>query len=352
MALTDAQKAKLVKLGQLAKFKELADARYQLVISDLSTIRSGAAAGATAYQLPENGIPSTDLAQAVQDALTAAGTALQASDLETLNGKVAALESLVAEGDDPTSAIDKFNEIVDFLNHITNTETLEGIVSGINTSISAKYTKPNTGIPLADLASDVQTSLGKADTALQTHQSIKTINGASMVGSGDVELPAEITSNPESLTSEQCEALKIGDIVIKSDSTGKHSYVVSFKSATGMCLTYSDAENIETISYDKVSDVWGKTDKTVTNIAAGLANAKTKQTAVTDPTANGTAIEFIASFTQNANGDAVVTKKTVQSATPYVDSNNQGQAGLLSAADKAKVDELIYADDTDIAALF
>ena len=35
-----------------------------------------------------------------------------------------------------------------------------------------KYDKPNGGIPKSDLASAVQTSLGKADTALQSHQDI------------------------------------------------------------------------------------------------------------------------------------------------------------------------------------
>lgn len=34
------------------------------------------------------------------------------------------------------------------------------------------YSKPSDGIPKTDLASDVQTSLGKADTALQEHQDI------------------------------------------------------------------------------------------------------------------------------------------------------------------------------------
>ena len=47
------------------------------------------------------------------------------------------------------------------------------------------YQKPTTGIPASDLASGVQTSLGKADTALQT---IKTVNGQSLVGSGDIEI--------------------------------------------------------------------------------------------------------------------------------------------------------------------
>ena len=37
---------------------------------------------------------------------------------------------------------------------------------------NGKYNKPSTGIPKTDLASAVQTSLGKADTALQEHQDI------------------------------------------------------------------------------------------------------------------------------------------------------------------------------------
>ena len=45
----------------------------QDVISDLATIRSGAAAGATAYQKPSGGIPKTDLASGVQDTLDEVG---------------------------------------------------------------------------------------------------------------------------------------------------------------------------------------------------------------------------------------------------------------------------------------
>ena len=49
----------------------------QDAISDLSTIRSGAAAGATAYQKDVNGIPKADLTTAVQASLDKADTALQ-----------------------------------------------------------------------------------------------------------------------------------------------------------------------------------------------------------------------------------------------------------------------------------
>ena len=54
----------------------------QPYINDLDAIRSGAAAGATAYQKPAAGIPKTDLASGVQASLNKADTALQPEDIE------------------------------------------------------------------------------------------------------------------------------------------------------------------------------------------------------------------------------------------------------------------------------
>lgn len=76
----------------------------------------------------------------------------------------------------------------------------ESTVSGWGfTKNAGTYSKPSGGIPKSDLASAVQTSLGKADTALQSHQdisgkqdtlvsgtNIKTINGTSILGSGNI----------------------------------------------------------------------------------------------------------------------------------------------------------------------
>ena len=45
------------------------------------------------------------------------------------------------------------------------------------TTVAGKYVKPTGGIPKADLASAVQTSLGKADTALQSHQTVQLETG-------------------------------------------------------------------------------------------------------------------------------------------------------------------------------
>ena len=109
-------------------------------------------------------------------------------------------------------------------------------------------------------------------------------------------------------------------------------------------------------------------------IEDAILGRKPKQTAKTDPTASGNAIDFLATFAQDADGVVTVTKKTIpaassdglglikigytQSGKNYpvaLDANNkayvyvpwsdttygnatQSAAGLMSAADKTKLD--------------
>lgn len=56
---------------------------------------------------------------------------------------------------------------------------------------NGKYSKPSGGIPKSDLASAVQTSLGKADTALQSHQSVSLASGTN---NGTVKLTVNGTA--------------------------------------------------------------------------------------------------------------------------------------------------------------
>lgn len=114
---------------------------------------SGVATGATAnqtdsttnaaisakYTKPGTGIPSTDLDTAVQTSLAKADSS--------------ASTSAVAFGD--TTTLSQAKAYTD-----SNLYTL-------SLDVTAKYTKPGTGIPASDLTSAVQASLGKADTALQ-----------------------------------------------------------------------------------------------------------------------------------------------------------------------------------------
>ena len=68
---------------------------------------------------------------------------------------------------------------------------------------------------------------------------------------------AVVVPNIKQIADEILSSLKAGDIVQKEDSSGKHSYVVSFKKdGTGICLTYTDAFIVETQSYDYTDGHW------------------------------------------------------------------------------------------------
>ena len=120
----------------------------------LSDLGAASAADVTAkYTKPSGGIPASDLASAVQTSLGKADTALQSAPVTSVNSKTGAV-------------------------------TLTASDVGAGT-----YTKPSGGIPASDLASAVQTSLGKADTALQTAPvaSVAGKTGAVTLDAGDVE---------------------------------------------------------------------------------------------------------------------------------------------------------------------
>ena len=132
------------------------------------------------------------------------------SDLESKITQLnAVLVDTEGEADDPEN-IDEiiqsdWNE-TDFTSgaYIKNKPTIpsESTVSEWGfTKNTGTYSKPSTGIPKSDLASEIQTSLGKADTALQsyTEQYKGTItgvsaNGTSVATSGVANIPAASTS--------------------------------------------------------------------------------------------------------------------------------------------------------------
>ena len=285
MALTDEQKSKLIMLEQLGTFKTLLNNVF--------------------YTKPVGGIPKADLVAAVQTSLDKADTALQSSDLETLNGKVAALEALISEDPEATThAIDKFNEIVAFLAGITDTQTLDGIISGINNAIAAKYTKPNTGIPATDMAQAVQNSLGLADSAYQ-----KPTNGIPKT---------DLASDVQTSLGKADTALQSSDIANKADK-----------------------------DTDAVAGNIAQFDANGNPVDSGhaLSEYKTKQTAVSDPTSDGSGVAFIDSVSQDANGVITPHKKNVQNASA-------SQAGIMSASHYSKLEAITYATDSDIQALF
>ena len=130
----------------------------QDTINDLSTIRIGAAAGATAYQKPGTGIPSSDMASAVQTSLGKADSAYQKPGTGIPSTDLAdAVQTSLGKAD---TAYQKPS------GGITTSDLASGVTTSLGKADTA-YQKPSGGIPASDLASAVQTSLGKADTAVQ-----------------------------------------------------------------------------------------------------------------------------------------------------------------------------------------
>lgn len=261
------------------------------------------------------------------------------------------------------------------------------------TTANGKYSKPTGGIPKSDLASGVQTSLGKADTALQSHQTITTgtANGTIAVAGKDVAVAGlKDLAYKDSLTKSDVGLGNVENKTLDTSVTTSGNYVTSgavktyvdtaigavkqFQYEVVDALPTASADTMgkiylvadvhgtqdnydEYITIDKGANetpryVWekiGNTDIDLTNYVktlSGTANngvvtnlTKSGSTltvtstslAVNAPTASGTALAFIDSVSQAANGKITATKKTVSDAT-------QSAHGLMTAADKTKLD--------------
>lgn len=112
---------------------------------------------------------------------TGSSTSSVWSSSKTTSAISVATAALVASA---PAALDTLKELADALGDDAD---FSATITGL---IGAKYTKPSTGIPKTDLVTTVQTSLGKADTALQSAPvtSVAGRTGVVTLAKGDVGL--------------------------------------------------------------------------------------------------------------------------------------------------------------------
>jgi hypothetical protein len=204
---------------------------------------------------------------------------------------------------DTTTAIKTFNEVIAFLDGVQDTQDLSSIIASIEQQIAGKmdkvtlatvatsgsyndlsnkptipsavtestvsgwgftkntgtYSKPSGGIPKTDLATAVQTSLGKADTALQsyTEQYKGTVTGVKVNGStkspssGTVDIGNVVTSVKinGSSKSPSSGVVDLGTVITShQDISGKQDKLVSgtnIKTINGQSLLGSGNITIE-----------------------------------------------------------------------------------------------------------
>lgn len=144
-------------------------------------------------------------------------------------------------------------------------EVTESTVSGWGfTKNSGTYSKPSTGIPKTDLASEVQTSLGKADSALQSYTETDPVFSASAaagIKSTDITNWNSKTSNKGTVTS----------VAVKMNNTTKGTVTSSGTIDLGTVIT-------------EHQDISGKQDKLTTQTAYSAKGSATKIPQITTNT--------------------------------------------------------------------
>lgn len=86
----------------------------------------------------------------------------------------------------------------------------------------------------------------------------------------DTSLKRIYVKNITKLTNDQIKVLMSGDEVVKETGNQKHTYIVSYKEqGQGMCLTYTDATYVETVSYDLINGVWTYNSTDSTSLSGG-----------------------------------------------------------------------------------
>lgn len=144
-------------------------------------------------------------------------------------------------------------------------EVTESTVSGWGfTKNSGTYSKPSTGIPKTDLANEVQTSLGKADSALQSYTETDPVFSASAaagIKSTDITNWNGKTSNKGTVTS----------VAVKMNNTTKGTVTSSGTIDLGTVIT-------------EHQDISGKQDKLTTQTAYSAKGSATKVPQITTNT--------------------------------------------------------------------
>ena len=127
-----------------------------------------------------------------------------------------------------------------------NGHTLNGDQSASDLGLGT-YSKPGTGIPKTDLASDVQQSLGKADSALQSApvSSVAGKTGAVQLNAGDIEFDDSETYAAGSIgaeVSQQKNAIGQLQPAATSSDIGKALIVKTVDTQTGKPTSYEYGE--------------------------------------------------------------------------------------------------------------
>ena len=199
------------------------------------------------------GLSAFKTLQSAKSSPSASSTSLAFIDTiaQNENGEIAATKKTVQNG---TTAQKGVVQLEDSYSSTSTTKaaTPNAVKSAYDLA-NGKYTLPSGGIPKADLASAVQTSLGKADTALQSHQDIS----GKLDKTGDASNATSTFTKASSDTSSMTSGGKLSALFTAISNIFASLKALAFKDS----VTDSDISGTISNSHIASADTWnGKQD--------------------------------------------------------------------------------------------
>lgn len=293
------------------------------------------------YTKPEDGIPKSDLTSSVQSSLTKADSSISGvkvngqqvavtdgivdigtviTEHQSLDGKQDKLntEQLAAVNSGITAAkistYDGYATSIQTLNTNLNESDTEiaqnsADISTLKTTVAAKYTKPESGIPGSDLSTDVQSALTKANNALtsipdtvmttDTEQIItgkKSFNSglsSSSTGSNGIQTSIDMGAGSDLKLEQEKSGAKVG---IQFSTTNKQLSIYNISGETEHRLDFDD----DGVKYGE-SEIATKAD-----LNAKVANSNVIESKDYDNTTLKAHIDEILGYVNSENGGTLV----------------------------------------------
>lgn len=237
----------------------------------------------------------------------------------------------------------------------------------IKTKISAKYSLPSGGIPKTDLASAVQTSLDKADGALQKSQGSSNAGKIIVVGSDGIAAPGNLVIAPDFSAST---AYAAGDYVFYNNQLYKFTSAHAAGAWTGtdaVAVSYALEDDVNEIARLTIKEIATGETETIpisATFTEGYVDASGNVTSSSSyhytqklPAAKGDIfatsginIRFVTAFSGNtvipASGQSSATASyTVPDGIDGVILSLKAAATTINKTTSVKVYENIYNDD-------
>ena len=306
----------------------------QATISDLSTIRSGAAAGATAVQ------PAT-----LTSTLTAYTTTATFNSELAKKADKAVLDALVSGN--TSTAINSFNEITAFLSGVTDTESFKGIIAGFETQLSGKSDSGHNHDDWYYRKATVDTNINKAkeDANAYTDTEIAKITD---------EIIKDEKTISNSLTQLDARITELEENGVELDSALSTTSTNGIQNAVVTNALSKKANSDEVYTQTETNNLLAGKQATISDLTTIRSGASAGATAVQPATLSAytTTATFNSEIAKKANTSDLYTKSQIDTSISNARTSAVTESKAYVDQEIAALSEEIVKDEKAIAGTF